>query len=54
MRAHADYEVTLLFVSHDRHVLAELSNRALDVTPEGGGDTEYVERADYEAPGAKS
>jgi ATPase subunit of ABC transporter with duplicated ATPase domains len=51
-----DYEGTMLFVSHDRHFLAELSNRVLEVTPEGvaqygGGYTEYVERTGYEAPG---
>jgi ATPase subunit of ABC transporter with duplicated ATPase domains len=51
-----DYEGTMLFVSHDRHFLAELSNRVLELTPEGvhqygGGYTEYVERVGYEAPG---
>jgi ATPase subunit of ABC transporter with duplicated ATPase domains len=56
IKALADYEGTMLFVSHDRHFLAELSNRVLEVTPEGvyqygGGYTEYVERVGYEAPG---
>jgi ATPase subunit of ABC transporter with duplicated ATPase domains len=51
-----DYEGTMLFVSHDRHFLAELSNRVLEVAPHGvtqygGGYTEYVERTGYEAPG---
>ncbi|MBG1233449.1 ABC-F family ATP-binding cassette domain-containing protein [Aestuariivirga litoralis] len=51
-----DFEGTMLFVSHDRHFLAELSNRVLELTPEGihrydGGYTEYVERTGYEAPG---
>jgi ATPase subunit of ABC transporter with duplicated ATPase domains len=56
IRALADYDGTMLFVSHDRHFLAELSNRVLELTPEGihqygGGYTEYVERVGYEAPG---
>lgn len=52
----SDYEGTMLFVSHDRHFLAALSNRVLELTPEGihqygGGYTEYVERTGHEAPG---
>src|SRR5471030_3083211 len=52
----ADFEGTMLFVSHDRHFLAALSNRVLELTPEGvhqygGGYTEYVERTGQEAPG---
>lgn len=52
----ADYDGTMLFVSHDRHFLATLSNRVLELTPEGihqydGGYTEYVARTDQEAPG---
>jgi ATPase subunit of ABC transporter with duplicated ATPase domains len=52
----AQYEGTMLFVSHDRHFLAELSNRVLELTPEGihqydGGYTEYVARTGHEAPG---
>ncbi len=52
----ADFEGTMLFVSHDRHFLAALSNRVLEVTPEGihqytGGYTEYVARTGHEAPG---
>ena len=31
----ADFEGTMLFVSHDRHFLAALSNRVLELTPEG-------------------
>ena len=55
----ADYEGTMLFVSHDRHFLAALSNRVLELTPEGvhqygGGYTEYVERTGQEAPGLRS
>jgi ATPase subunit of ABC transporter with duplicated ATPase domains len=53
------FEGTLLFVSHDRHFLAELSNRVLELTPEGprvygGGYTEYVARTGREAPGLRS
>jgi ATPase subunit of ABC transporter with duplicated ATPase domains len=53
------YEGTMLFVSHDRHFLAALSNRVLELTPEGvhaygGGYTEYVERTGQEAPGLRS
>ena len=29
-----DFEGTMLFVSHDRHFLAALSNRVLELTPE--------------------
>ncbi|HEY1720743.1 MAG TPA: ABC-F family ATP-binding cassette domain-containing protein [Magnetospirillaceae bacterium] len=52
----AEFEGTMLFVSHDRHFLAALSNRVLELTPEGvhqfgGGYTEYVERTGQEAPG---
>ena len=51
-----DYEGSMLFVSHDRHFLAALSNRVLELTPEGihqygGGYTEYVARSGHEAPG---
>ena len=56
IKALGEYEGTMLFVSHDRHFLAALSNRVLELTPEGihqygGGYTEYVERTGYEAPG---
>jgi ATPase subunit of ABC transporter with duplicated ATPase domains len=52
----SQYEGTMLFVSHDRHFLAALSNRVLELTPDGihqygGGYSEYVERTGYEAPG---
>jgi ATPase subunit of ABC transporter with duplicated ATPase domains len=55
----ADYEGTMLFVSHDRHFLAALSNRVLELTPEGlhqygGGYTEYVARTGREAPGLRA
>jgi ATPase subunit of ABC transporter with duplicated ATPase domains len=50
------FEGTMLFVSHDRHFLAALSNRVLELTPDGihfygGGYTEYVARTGHEAPG---
>ncbi|ACF03700.1 MULTISPECIES: ABC-F family ATP-binding cassette domain-containing protein [Rhodopseudomonas] len=56
IKALADFEGTMLFVSHDRHFLAALSNRVLELTPEGvhkygGGYTEYVARTGHEAPG---
>ncbi|MDO9415741.1 ABC-F family ATP-binding cassette domain-containing protein [Pararhizobium sp.] len=56
IKALSDYEGTMLFVSHDRHFLAALSNRVLELTPDGvhqygGGYTEYVERTGHEAPG---
>ena len=55
----SEYEGTMLFVSHDRHFLAALSNRVLELTPEGihqygGGYTEYVARSGHEAPGLHS
>jgi ATPase subunit of ABC transporter with duplicated ATPase domains len=55
----SQYEGTMLFVSHDRHFLAALSNRVLELTPEGihqygGGYTEYVARTGHEAPGLHS
>ena len=55
----SDYEGAMLFVSHDRHFLAALSNRVLELTPEGihnygGGYTEYVARTGQEAPGLRS
>jgi ATPase subunit of ABC transporter with duplicated ATPase domains len=55
----ANYEGTMLFVSHDRHFLAALSNRLLEITLEGlhqygGGYTEYVARTGREAPGLRA
>jgi ATPase subunit of ABC transporter with duplicated ATPase domains len=52
----AEFEGTMLFVSHDRHFLAALSNRVLELTPDGvhqygGGYTDYVARTGQEAPG---
>ena len=56
IHALTNYEGTMLFVSHDRQFLGALSNRVLEVTPEGvhlygGGYTEYVTRTGHEAPG---
>ncbi len=50
------FEGTMLFVSHDRHFLGHLSNRVLELLPDGphlygGGYKEYVEQVGYEAPG---
>ncbi|HWG07318.1 MAG TPA: ABC-F family ATP-binding cassette domain-containing protein, partial [Beijerinckiaceae bacterium] len=55
----SQYEGTMLFVSHDRHFLAALSNRVLELTPDGihqygGGYIEYVARTGHEAPGLHS
>jgi ATPase subunit of ABC transporter with duplicated ATPase domains len=49
----------MLFVSHDRHFLRELSNRVLEVSPAGvktygGGYIEYVNETGYEAPGVRA
>ena len=48
----------MLFVSHDRQFLAQLSNRVLELTPDGptlygGGYLEYVARSGHEAPGLR-
>ncbi|MBE7733046.1 ABC-F family ATP-binding cassette domain-containing protein [Devosia faecipullorum] len=59
IEALSTFEGTMLFVSHDRHFLAALSNRVLELTPEGarvlgGGYTEYVAATGQEAPGLRS
>ncbi len=59
IEALVNFEGTMLFVSHDRHFLAALSNRVLELTPEGphvygGGYTEYVQATGQEAPGLRS
>jgi ATPase subunit of ABC transporter with duplicated ATPase domains len=56
VRALRGYEGTMLFVSHDRRFLAEISNRVLELGPDGpvrygGGYLEYVARSGHEAPG---
>ncbi len=58
VRALGEYEATMLFVSHDRRFLARLSNRILELGPDGpapyaGGYTEYVAARGYEAPGLR-
>ncbi len=55
----SQHEGTMLFVSHDRHFLAALSNRVLELTPQGihqygGGYTDYVAKTGQEAPGLRS
>ena len=52
------YEGTMLFVSHDRSFLSEVSNRVLEITHDGprvfeGGYREYVVATGYEAPGVR-
>ncbi|MCZ8259873.1 MAG: ABC-F family ATP-binding cassette domain-containing protein [Beijerinckiaceae bacterium] len=59
VNALAQFEGTMLFVSHDRHFLGALSNRVLELTPDGvhaygGGYTEYVASTGQEAPGLRS
>ena len=59
IEALSNFEGTMLFVSHDRHFLAALSNRVLELTPEGphvygGGYSEYVAATGQEAPGLRS
>ncbi len=56
VKALGSFEGTLLFVSHDRRFLSSLSNRVLELGPEGpklygGGYTEYVTATGQEAPG---
>ena len=58
VRVLADFEGTLLFVSHDRKFLSALSNRVLELTPDGahvygGGYDEYVAQSGHEAPGLR-
>jgi ATPase subunit of ABC transporter with duplicated ATPase domains len=53
-----DFEGTMLFVSHDRRFLSALSNRVLELTPDGphvygGGYREYVAESGHEAPGVR-
>jgi len=59
VEALSSYEGTMLFVSHDRDFLAQLSNRVLELggphgpRKYGGGYTEYVNQMGYEAPGIR-
>jgi ATPase subunit of ABC transporter with duplicated ATPase domains len=58
-QALADFDGTMIFVSHDRTVLRGLSNRVLEIGDTGGprqyggGYTEYVAQTGYEAPGVR-
>jgi ATPase subunit of ABC transporter with duplicated ATPase domains len=59
VEALGQYEGTILFVSHDRHVLRAISDRVLELTPGsvrayGGGYAEYVASTGQEAPGLRS
>ena len=64
VKALKDFEGTMLFVSHDRAFLRELSNRVLELGGETGTDAEphlypgsyveYVQRTGHEAPGVHS
>jgi ATPase subunit of ABC transporter with duplicated ATPase domains len=52
------FEGTMLFVSHDRQFLGALSNRVLELLPEGprvygGGYLQYVQESGHEAPGLR-
>jgi ATPase subunit of ABC transporter with duplicated ATPase domains len=58
VRALAGFEGTMIFVSHDRRFLAALSNRVLELSPEGavsygGGYREYVASTGREGPGLR-
>jgi ATPase subunit of ABC transporter with duplicated ATPase domains len=58
-KALADFDGTMIFVSHDRAVLRGLSNRVLEIGAQGGprqyagGYAEYVAETGYEAPGVR-
>lgn len=59
IKALAAFEGSMLFVSHDRHFLSALSNRVLELTPDGPrlfteGYDAYVESTGQEAPGVSS
>ena len=59
----ADFEGTMIFVSHDRRFLSALSNRVLELDADGpgtkaraypGGYREYVIQSGHEAPGLRA
>ncbi len=59
VRALANYEGTLVFVSHDRSFLRAVANRVLELTAEGphaygGPYDEYVASSGREAPGMRA
>ncbi|MFO0589148.1 MAG: ABC-F family ATP-binding cassette domain-containing protein [Polyangiaceae bacterium] len=56
VKALQNFEGTMLFVSHDRRFLGALSNRVMELSPDGihvygGGYKEYVAQSGHEAPG---
>ncbi|HUS31912.1 MAG TPA: ABC-F family ATP-binding cassette domain-containing protein [Kofleriaceae bacterium] len=59
VKALADYEGTLIFVSHDRQFLSALATRVLELSPQGarvygGSYDEYVASTGREAPGMRA
>ena len=59
VEALSTFEGTMIFVSHDRRFLHSLSNRVLELNPEGprvygGGYNEYVSASGHEAPGLRA
>jgi ATPase subunit of ABC transporter with duplicated ATPase domains len=60
IRALADYDGTLLLVSHDRHFLSALTTRVLELDAGAppriyaGGYAEYVRASGHEAPGMRA
>ncbi|NVB80561.1 MAG: ABC-F family ATP-binding cassette domain-containing protein [Kofleriaceae bacterium] len=59
VKALADYEGTLIFVSHDRQFLSALATRVLELSPSGsrvygGNYDEYVSSTGREAPGMRA
>ena len=59
VKALADYDGTIVFVSHDRAFLRALATRVVELTPEGprvyeGSYDEYVQAVGREAPGLRA
>jgi ATPase subunit of ABC transporter with duplicated ATPase domains len=59
MRTLAEYEGTIVFVSHDRAFLRSIANRVLELTSRGphiygGTYDEYVSASGHEAPGMRA
>jgi ATPase subunit of ABC transporter with duplicated ATPase domains len=59
IRALANYDGTMLLVSHDRRFLSALTNRVLELDADGprvypGGYAEYVVASGHEAPGMRA
>lgn len=56
MKALSNFEGTMAYVSHDRDFLSALSNRVVELRPNGmtlyeGSYSEYVQQSGHEAPG---